>query len=75
MVDLYFSVFFGLVDVRSKIHLYVGGKFCISVIDFIFISCLIVPNFCLFNGFDGNHALAVCDKPLCVTKDWEKLLV
>ena len=57
MVNLYFSVFFGLADVKSKIRLYVGGKLCIPVIDFIFVSCFIVPNSCLFNGFDGNNVL------------------
>lgn len=57
MVYLYFSIFFGLAGARSKIHLYVGGKLCIPVIDFIFVSCYIVPNSCLLNGFDGKNAL------------------
>lgn len=63
----YICAFSGLADSGSEIHLYVGDKLCIPVIDFIVISYFRVPDACLSDGFDGSiTAVTVCDTPASI---------
>lgn len=72
----YICALSGLADAGSKIHLYVGDKLCVPIVDFIFISYCPVPDSCFSDGIEGSkapYAVTVC--VTSPTQGWEKLVV